>query len=101
LVEPSTLTCSGDPCACCLLLNRVNPADSQQDGGCRDLDGLMFDPSAKVCLNFPGADPLLVGTPCGIDADCYGSTGIGLCRVSPFGRVCPDGYCKSTRCLRP
>jgi hypothetical protein len=94
----NTLTCSGDPCACCLLLNRVNPGDDQANGGCRDLDGLMFDPTTTVCAN---GDPALYGKPCSEDADCDGTTGYGQCRVSSFGRVCPNGYCKSTRCLRP
>jgi hypothetical protein len=66
-IGSGALTCSGDPCACCLLLNTVNPADDQVDGGCRDLDGVMFDPAGG----------------------------------SSFGRVCPSGFCKSTRCLRP
>jgi hypothetical protein len=101
LIEPSTLTCSGDPCACCLLLNQVNPGDSQENGGCRDLDGLMFDPTAKVCQGRPpGQDPALLGTPCVTDSDCDGSTGNGLCLIGPFGRSCPDGLCKSPVCLR-
>ena len=100
LIEPSSLTCTGDPCACCLLLNVVNPGDSQADGGCRDLDGLMFDPTAKLCQGHPGGDPALFGTPCMTNSDCNGSTGNGLCLVGPFGRVCPNGLCKSTRCLR-
>ena len=94
----SSITCSGDPCGCCLLLNAVNPGDDQANGGCRDLDGLMFDPAAKVCW---GVDPALVGTPCVVDADCDGSTGGGVCRLGPFSRVCPNGFCKSTACLRP
>jgi hypothetical protein len=100
-IEPGSLTCSGDPCACCLLLNQVNPGAPQSEGGCRDLDGLLFDRFAKICQSHWGGDPALFGTPCVTDSDCDGSTGNGVCRVSPFGRVCPDGFCKSTRCLRP
>ena len=94
----SSLTCSGDPCACCLLVNTVNPADDQVDGGCRDLDGLMFDPTAMICR---GGDFALFGTPCVTDSDCDGATGNGLCLIGSFSRVCPDGFCKSTSCLRP
>jgi hypothetical protein len=94
----SAIECSGDPCACCLLLNKVNPADDQANGGCRDLDGLTFDPSIKSCVL---GDLALRGLPCAANTDCDGSTGGGLCRASVFALRCPDGFCKSTACLRP
>jgi hypothetical protein len=110
MIGSSSLTCSGDPCACCLLLNSVNPGDDQVDGGCRDLDGLMFDPNAMVCHGGDDANGIprygpLIGTPCTDDDDCDGpplsGAGEGLCELGGFNRECSDGFCKSTRCLRP
>jgi hypothetical protein len=38
-IGPTTISCQGDPCACCLL---TNPDPRALQGGCRDLDGLTF-----------------------------------------------------------
>jgi len=91
------LTCSGDPCACCLLLNQVNPAAPVADGGCFGLPGLMFD-TGTYCL---GGDPNLRNMSCTTNADCNGTTGGGLCRKTTWANSCPNGYCQSNRCLRP
>lgn len=61
------LTCSGDPCACCLFLTDNAPYRPVAQGGCFGLDGLEFDPN--------------------------GGTAYSL--------LCPGGYCKSDRCLKP
>jgi hypothetical protein len=39
-VDPTTLTCDGDACGCCLLLSD-NPSASPANGGCAGLPGLV------------------------------------------------------------
>ena len=97
------IECSGDPCACCVLLNVTNPRDPVANGGCLGLPGLTFD-SGTYCRQvfippfMPLVPPAFLGMPCTSDADCNNVS--GSCRQSPFGRSCPNGFCMTDSCLR-
>jgi len=102
------LTCSGDPCACCVLLNDTNPRDPVADGGCLGLSGLTFDTGTycrQVFVNV-GTPPVAVpqvpasflNLSCISDADCNNVS--GSCRQTAVGRECPNGFCLTTNCLR-
>jgi hypothetical protein len=109
-VGSPALTCSGDPCACCVLLNDINPRDPVADGGCRGLPGLMFDDGTycgQVFKNVgtptmpkfePQVPPSFLNLPCISDADCNNVS--GSCRQTGVGRDCPNGFCLTDDCLR-
>jgi hypothetical protein len=54
-VEPTTLTCEGDACGCCLLLSD-NPSASPANGGCAGVPGLVGIPGSGFesgyCVTF-------------------------------------------------
>lgn len=96
-IGAADLSCTGDLCACCLLLNTTNPTDPAP-AGCFGLPGLMFDPNRKICS---AGDASLRDTECFSNVDCDGSMpGTGRCDQTSLGRACPGGFCQSNLCLR-
>ncbi|HET6278355.1 MAG TPA: hypothetical protein VFG08_06200 [Candidatus Polarisedimenticolia bacterium] len=96
-IGTAALTCTGDPCACCLLLNDTNPADPIANGGCFGHPGLMFDPGTFCRQTGNQVPASLLNMPCMTDADCNNVA--GSCRQTALGRNCPNGYCQSSLCL--